>query len=63
MLPRIDSQINNYKKIYTAFDNDESGRWATKACLAKFPEKVVPLNHLYLNFKDVNEYLKHKSLV
>lgn len=63
MLPRIDTQINDYKKIYTAFDNDESGRWATKACLAKFPGKVVPLNHLYLNFKDVNEYLKHKSLV
>lgn len=63
MLPRIDSQINNYKKIFTALDNDESGKSATKACMVKFPEKVVPLNHLYLNFKDVNEYLKHKSLV
>lgn len=59
MLSRINQRLNHYEKIFTALDNDESGIWATKAIQGKFPEKVVPLNYLYLDFKDVNEYLKN----
>lgn len=59
MLFRINDQINHYKTIFSALDNDESGMSATKAIQEKFPEKTVPLNHLYLDFKDVNEYLKN----
>ena len=59
MLSRINDQISQYKTVFSALDNDESGRWATEAFQEKFPEKAVPLNHLYLNFKDVNDCLKN----
>ena len=59
MLPRISDQLCKYRTVFSALVNDESGMRATDAIQEKYPEKAVPLNHLYLNFKDVNEYLKN----
>lgn len=60
MLSRIKNALSDYKTIFCALDNDESGSRATTEILNNYPEKIVTLNHLYQGFKDVNEYLKNK---
>lgn len=58
MVSRIINELSHYKTIFCALDNDESGMMATKHIQEKFPEQVVSLNHLYTDFKDVNDLLQ-----
>lgn len=53
---------SGYEKIYTFFDNDNSGEKTTRMFMEELElkGKVEPQNHLYEGFKDYNKYLQER---
>lgn len=50
-------KANNYKTIYSATDNDSAGNRILKQLFFEFGDTVIPLNHLYMGYKDLNDFL------
>lgn len=53
-------QQNNYKKIYTFFDNDKTGKEAATS-FSEIKKEIISCSYVYQDFKDFNEYLQNKK--
>lgn len=51
--------LDRHTTIYSLLDNDDAGQNLTKKIVQIYPDRAVPLNHLYLEYKDFNEYWIH----
>ncbi|MBE8714376.1 CHC2 zinc finger domain-containing protein [Sphingobacterium hungaricum] len=50
-----------YGTLYASTDNDPAGMEILNALLNKYPDKVIPLNGFYKDYKDVGDYLLNKK--
>jgi len=63
MQVRLLNQINksDYDTIYSATDNDAAGLQVLKQLTCHYGDKVVPLNELYRQYKDVAEFVENQT--
>ncbi len=62
MIKRINSEINNFKKVKTFFDNDDAGEKAYQYLRQKTTKsKLIDCRIHYKKHKDLNEYLMSLS--
>lgn len=46
-----------FETIYCATDNDPAGEEVLSTLMNKYPDKVIPLNGFYKDYKDIGDYL------
>ncbi|MCI5091162.1 toprim domain-containing protein [Phaeodactylibacter sp.] len=51
----------NYRSVYTFFDNDSAGEKTTQLFVEELGDKVRPQNHLYGGYKDYNQYWQEQQ--
>lgn len=50
-----------YDTLYASTDNDPAGMEILTQLMNKYPDKVIPLNGFYKDYKDIGDYLLHKK--
>lgn len=60
MISSIKNSLGNYEKVELYFDNDEAGNRAVEI-ISNETKNVEDCRVLYLNFKDLNEYLNQQT--
>lgn len=61
-LPKVKNTLELYKSISTFLDNDLAGKRAVQE-LESIYKDVIDHSFLYINYKDLNEYLCHQGLI
>lgn len=61
-LPKVKNTLELYKSISTFLDNDLVGKRAVQE-LESIYKDVIDHSFLYINYKDLNEYLCHQGLI
>lgn len=50
----------SFETIYVGTDNDAAGMEIMTQLMNRYPDKVIPLNGFYKDYKDIGDYLLHK---
>jgi hypothetical protein len=61
-LPKVKCTLESYKSISLFLDNDQAGKRAVQK-LESICKDVIDHSFLYINYKDLNEYLCHQGLI
>ena len=61
-LPKVKCILESYKSISLFLDNDQAGKRAVQK-LESICKDVIDHSFLYINYKDLNEYLCHQGLI
>ena len=54
-------QSREYQTIHTFLDNDPTGEKTLKRFQDIFANKIIPQNHFYKGYNDVNDYLQGRA--